>query len=335
MSEPAESSAPESADREHSGPPPASMSGSSPTSNSSSALPRCASAPLPQSFKPTVDTDQDAGAGIMTASSTERSCVSEKDRRPSLRHKSPRHLTESWSRHRISRLQESAQKRFIVLCAEVWQETAEKLESEHPNRFHYIPIDWGKFPDGTDNITISGFSPTNLIAGEHVLFLASFYNNDVTLSQFSVLIVLLQSFIQSMTIVLPYYPVGTNERVEVEGKVATANTYSILLSNLPSIGSPSRIMIYDIHALQNRFYFHNSTIPSLHSTIPLVLNRLNDLSCKIAFPDDGAAKRFGQLFKDRGFDIIVCGKVRIGDQRKITLASDPREIVGNECPFIC
>jgi phosphoribosylpyrophosphate synthetase len=222
-----------------------------------------------------------------------------------------------------------------VLCAEVWQETAEKLESEHPNRFHYIPIDWGKFPDGTDNITISGFSPTNLIAGEHVLFLASFFNNDVTLSQFSVLIVLLQSFIQSMTIVLPYYPVGTNERVEVEGKVATANTYSILLSNLPSIGSPSRIMIYDIHALQNRFYFHNSTIPSLHSTIPLVLNRLTDLSCKIAFPDDGAAKRFGQLFKDRGFDIIVCGKVRIGDQRKITLASDPREIVGNECPFIC
>ena len=30
-----------------------------------------------------------------------------------------------------------------------------------------------------------------------------------------------------------------------------------------------------------------------------------------------AAKRFGQFFKERGFDIIVCGKVRDGDKRKI------------------
>lgn len=37
--------------------------------------------------------------------------------------------------------------------------------------------------------------------------------------------------------------VGTNERVVIEGHVATANTYSILLSNLPCIGKPNRLMV--------------------------------------------------------------------------------------------
>jgi hypothetical protein len=239
--------------------------------------------------------------------------------------------SESWVSYRHDRRQHrTLEKRFVVLCSKACVKMAEQLELLYSDRFCYIPIDWNKYPDGTDDITISGFSPENRIAGEHVLFLASFYNNDVTLSQFSVLIVLLQSFIQSLTIVLPFYPVGTNERVEVEGKVATANTYSMLLSNLPSIGAPSRIMIYDIHTLQNRFYFHNACIPSMHTTIPLVLERLSQLGCKVAFPDDGAAKRFGKQFKDRGMDVIVCGKVRVGDKRKITINHRPEDLAGNE-----
>jgi len=102
---------------------------------------------------------------------------------------------------------------------------------------------------------IGGFTPINEIVGKDVLFLASFHNNDVTLSQFSVFVVLLQSFISSFTIILPFYPVGTMERVEIEGKVPTANTYAVLLSSLPSCWQPSRIMIYDVHALQNRSKF--------------------------------------------------------------------------------
>jgi E3 ubiquitin-protein ligase DOA10 len=55
--------------------------------------------------------------------------------------------------------------------------------------------------------------PINRISGEHVIFLASFHSNDVTLSQFSVMCTLLQSFVESLTVVLPFYPVGTMERV--------------------------------------------------------------------------------------------------------------------------
>jgi hypothetical protein len=84
-----------------------------------------------------------------------------------------------------------------------------RLFQAYPDRFTYHPTTWGKFPDGTDSIEVGGFTPHNLLAGEHVLFLASFHNNDVTLSQFQVIICLLQSFIESLTVVLPYYPVGT------------------------------------------------------------------------------------------------------------------------------
>jgi hypothetical protein len=131
---------------------------------------------------------------------------------------------------------------------------------------------------------MGGFAPQNVISG--VLFLASFHNNDVSLSQFQVIIAVLQSFIESLTVVLPYSPVGksqhrharthamekpsqfgrsllnmvlrfmkgTMERVIQEGQVATAATYAHMFSSLPSCGRPTRLMVYDLHTLQNRFY---------------------------------------------------------------------------------
>lgn len=99
-------------------------------------------------------------------------------------------------------------RRYQIIAAEAAEPLARRLEETYPERFTYHPTKWGKFSDGTDNIEIGGFTPRNLVSGEHVLFLASFHNNDVTLSQFQVMISLLFSFIESMTVVLPYSPVG-------------------------------------------------------------------------------------------------------------------------------
>lgn len=217
------------------------------------------------------------------------------------------------------------QRRYQVIAAEACEDLAVALEERFPARFRFHPTLWEKFPDGTDRIHVGGFQPHNVMAGEHVLFLASFHNNDVTLSQIQVLIMLLQNFIRSLTIVLPYFPTGTMERVTREGEVATANTYSQLLSNLPSCGRPNRLMVYDLHTLQNRFYFHGNTIATLQTTIPLLLKELqnSDIDC-IAFPDDGAAKRFGHMFKGFG-EVVVCGKIREGDARRISIQDgDPR-----------
>jgi phosphoribosylpyrophosphate synthetase len=140
-----------------------------------------------------------------------------------------------------------------------------------------------------------------------------------------VLVMLCQSFIKELVVVLPYYPVGTMERTVKEGTVATANTYAQLFSHLPSCGRPTRLVVYDLHTLQNRFYLHGSVIGSLKSTIPLLLPRLDaaGVDC-VAFPDDGAAKRFGPLFAELrpNLSVVTCGKTRDsggGDGRSVVI----------------
>jgi hypothetical protein len=125
-----------------------------------------------------------------------------------------------------SQAQQRESIRYQIIAAEACESLATRMAQKYPQRFTYHPTQWLKFPDGTDNIEIGGFTPINILSGEHVLFLASFHNNDVTLSQFQVMICLLQSFIESMTVVLPFSPVGTMERVIREGQVATAATYA-------------------------------------------------------------------------------------------------------------
>jgi phosphoribosylpyrophosphate synthetase len=168
---------------------------------------------------------------------------------------------------------------------------------------------------------VKRYTPTNKIRGSHVLFLSSFHSNDAILSQFQALVCLCESFIESLTVVLPYYPVGTMERTTKEGVVATANTVAKMLSSLPPVGRPIRVIIYDIHALQNRYYFSGHALADTVSTIPLLLHHIKAYpeggepgvvgdSCTvnaIAFPDEGAKKRFGDMFP--GFEIIICGKV--------------------------
>ena len=224
-----------------------------------------------------------------------------------------------WNQH--SRKRKAMQ--YRIISAPECENMAQRMEEAHPDRFSFHPTKWGKFPDGTDNIEIGGFLPYNLLSGEHVLFIASFHNNEVTLSQFQVMICLLQSFIESLTVVLPYYPVGTMERVTKEGTVATAATYAHMFSSLPSCGRPTRLMVYDLHTLQNRFYLHGNAVASLQTAIPLLKKRIleSKIDC-VAFPDDGAAKRFSALFQDLDLEIIVCGKTRGANEERNVVIQD-------------
>jgi len=216
---------------------------------------------------------------------------------------------------------------YSVLAAPLCEDKARELEGMDPMRFQFYPSKWDKFGDsGTDRIELGGFTPVNFIRDCHVLFLADFNSNDVVLSQINALITLCESFIKSLTIALPYYPYGTNERVEKEGEVATASTVARLLSGLPSCGGgPVRVIVYDLHTLQNRFYFHGNAVASLCSTVPLLLTTLKEQARVgkpvevIAFPDDGACKRFGKVFAEAGYPLVTCGKVRDGERRVVRI----------------
>jgi len=63
------------------------------------------------------------------------------------------------------------------------------------------------------------------------------------MSQFHVLTMLGESFVKSLTVVLPFFPTGTMERVVREGDVATANTMAKMFSHLPSGAIKNRLML--------------------------------------------------------------------------------------------
>lgn len=105
-----------------------------------------------------------------------------------------------------------------------------------------------KFDDGFPNIFINNAQD---LRGQHVAFLASFSSQGVIFEQLSVIYALPKLFVASFSLVLPFFPTGSFERMEEEGDVATAFTMARMLSNIPiSKGGPTSLVIYDIHALQ-------------------------------------------------------------------------------------
>ena len=180
-------------------------------------------------------------------------------------------------------------------------------------------IDWRKFPDGFPDLFVNDAYG---VRDRHVAFLASFHSPEVIFEQISIIYSLPKMFVASFTLILPFFPTGTSELVEREGEIATAVTLARILSHVPpSRGGPCSTLIFDIHALQERFYFGDNILPCFESGIPLLLNRLarcpDAENIVIAYPDEGARKRFHAFFK--GMEEVVCTKVRDGGKRLVKL----------------
>lgn len=214
---------------------------------------------------------------------------------------------------------EKPKKKQVLLyyCVEA-EDLARKVASQS-DFIQLQSINWRSFDDGFPNLYINKAQD---IRGQHVAFLASFSSPAVIFEQLSVIFALPKLFVASFTLVLPFFPTGSFERMEEEGDVATAFTMARILSNIPiSRGGPTSLVIYDIHALQERFYFGDQILPLFETGIPLLKQRLLELpesdKIVVAFPDDGAWKRFHKLLDH--YPMVVCAKVREGDKRIVRL----------------
>ncbi|XP_072022518.1 uncharacterized protein [Amphiura filiformis] len=195
-------------------------------------------------------------------------------------------------------------------------------------------IKWDRFKDNWPNLFID---KVKSYAGRDVIFVGSFHSQDVVFEQLSILYTMPRYLVRSFKFILPYFPTSTMERVDTEGQVATAKVLATMLSSIPTTTrGPAQIVIFDIHALQERFYFTDQVIPRLESAIPLLLREIltlpDEMKSKItiAFPDEGATKRFGSMFGDspigspddgtiKKYPIVTCTKVRDGDKRIVTV----------------
>uniref|UniRef100_A0A803MGN9 Ribose-phosphate pyrophosphokinase N-terminal domain-containing protein n=1 Tax=Chenopodium quinoa TaxID=63459 RepID=A0A803MGN9_CHEQI len=138
---------------------------------------------------------------------------------------------------------------LLFYCVEA-EELARKVAAQS-DLINLQSINWRSFDDGFPNLFINNAQD---IRGQHVAFLAAFSSPAVIFEQLSVIFALPRLFVASFTLVLPFFPTGSFERMEEEGDVATAFTMARILSNIPiSRGGPTSVVIYDIHALQVSF----------------------------------------------------------------------------------
>jgi phosphoribosylpyrophosphate synthetase len=211
----------------------------------------------------------------------------------------------------------------ILFYAREMQNLAKEVRS--CSKDHLIElgdIDWKEFPDSWPNLFIR---KSEQIRNSHVLFLASLHNPQTIFEQISLLYHLPKYLCRSLKVLLPYFPTGTMERIQIQGEIATAYSLAQMLSAIPLTRTgPCEIVIFDVHALQNQFYFSSNVIVRLESTVDLLLDQLKkpenqNEKYAIAFPDDGAQKRFGHMFDEKTYPNVICSKIREGDKRKTSI----------------
>jgi len=208
-----------------------------------------------------------------------------------------------------------------------------KCESAH---FYRGFINWKSYKDGTPDIKMDSETVKRL-KDRRVIFLAYFTFNETSVTTILDQIIFLNSLshygVAEINIVLPYFPVGTMERIVGEGEIPTAYSLAHMLNSIPEGTAKNKIYIFDIHALCSRFFFHTNTVPILITMMPLYLEYIqreykngngngngNVNVNVIVFPDDGAKKRFGKVLP-KDFLKITCSKERIGNgnTRKIKI----------------
>jgi phosphoribosylpyrophosphate synthetase len=193
--------------------------------------------------------------------------------------------------------------------------------------FVFSEIGWNTFPDATPNIRLD----VSMIENRDVLMIIDLDMINI-LPVLSALYAIPRYLCRTFSVICPYYPTGTMERVEQAGEVATAKSLARLLSTTPNpqFGEPV-FYFFDIHALATRFFFSDNVKVSFLTAVDCITREVlakepefapatpgGRYKAVIAFPDDGAAKRFRWLFPQERFDKTVFVKVRRGDQRFLT-----------------
>lgn len=190
-------------------------------------------------------------------------------------------------------------------------------------------IKWDSYADKSPNIKMDKYTITK-VRGSKIIFLAyfTFDEPEVTtiIDQIMFLNTLSHYGAAEINIVLPYFPVGTMERLQGEGETPTGYTFAHMLNSIPQGDSKNKLYIFDIHAQCSRFFFQMNIIPILLTMMPeyiYYINKIKDGTNVIVFPDDGAKKRFEKvmLSTPESSDIIkiTCSKERKGTDRIIKI----------------
>lgn len=177
-------------------------------------------------------------------------------------------------------------------------------------------VSFEKFPDRWPNFFINDVKKN--IEQHEVIYIGDFSTPELLFENYVIIRWLLDYSIKEIKIIMPYFPVGTMERINTKGQIATAKYYADIFSLIPSgLSGKTSIHILDIHALAERFFFDTNKVHiDIHTAMSLIKNKIPKNSV-IVFPDDWAKKRFAWDFVD--YEVIVCAKTRIWDKKEIII----------------
>lgn len=194
-----------------------------------------------------------------------------------------------------------------------FQELGEKIAQDR--NMNLVPYDFRNFPDGTPNHFIHRVK--ELIEHKDVTYIWDFSRQEDLFENYAAMRWILDYYADKLRVIMPYFPVGTMERISKKGEIATAKYFADIMSTLP----PGRVWktsihTFDIHALQERFYFDAHSVNlEMHTAMNILWDVIKDKT--IVFPDDGAEKRFWDMFEEN--DTVTLGKVREGEKRIVHL----------------
>lgn len=202
-----------------------------------------------------------------------------------------------------------------------FSDMVDTLVERNPDDIQRWNVDMKTFPDGWPNIMIDNVKWD--VEHQEVTYIADFSRPEDFFPNYAMIRSLVDYYADKVRVIIPYFPVGTMERISKKWEVATARYFADLLSHIPpGRKEKTSLHTFDIHALVERFLFDPFKVNAeLHMTLSLLEVSKETV---IAFPDDGAAKRFHEAFPENAR--IICAKVRDGVNRIITIKEwEPRD----------
>ena len=192
---------------------------------------------------------------------------------------------------------------------ELWREIAENRGMDFPQ------VQFWEFPDEWPNLFIEDIKES--IEHHDVTYIWDFSKPSDMFINYAMMRGILDYYAGKLRVIMPYFPVGTMERISEKWEIATAKYFADIMSHLPEgRDGKTSIHTFDIHALVERFLFDSFKVNLEPHT---AMNHLEDIAKDkvIVFPDEGAQKRFWKLFPNH--EIIVLSKKREWNERVFEL----------------
>ena len=121
------------------------------------------------------------------------------------------------------------------------------------------PVSWKAFQDALPGLVVED---AKSLRNRDMAFLASPDEPAEIFRPLALVFEIPRLVVRSLTLVLPFFPVGSMERVDREGQAATASRRARMIRRTPfSLGGPTQIIIFDTHARQERLGGHGPACP--------------------------------------------------------------------------